>query len=255
MLLTAVASRENSTWFTSDYGPTYNPLDWPTLLTVELEPMWRDCVKFDDNSSGAMASECYQVYYESTRHQVYCWANNTLRNDSGTTYLRTTDDCYLDEDYVMDGDQTVDANGTYNGTVIDYTDPDVLPWCGEVRPYAILWPLVKWWALKIVKDYELPCWRKPNRVWNETAKEVVGGIKEVVHEKTVWGMYYWCWVTGSVFNTSRWVVFEIQSILLGLANKDVSKWYEYGITIDNERCWVTEEMLRLGKGKFLPHGI
>jgi len=56
----------------------------------------------------------------------------------------------------MDGDQTVDANGTYNGTVIDYTDPDVLPWCGEVRPYAILWSLVKWWALKVVKYYELP---------------------------------------------------------------------------------------------------
>jgi len=80
-------------------------------------------------------------------------------------------------------------------------------------------------------------------------------MKEAVHEKTVWGNYYWCWVTGSVFNTSRWVVFEIQSILLGLAKKDVSKWYEYRMTIDNERCWVPEEMLTLGKGKFLPHGI
>lgn len=103
----------------------------------------------------------------------------------------------------MDGDQTVDANGTYNATVIDYTDPNVLPWCGETRPWSIRWPNEKWIDIGVVHYYGLPCWRKPDGRWNQTAGEVVGGLKDVVHEKTVWNSHCWCWVEGSVFNTSR----------------------------------------------------
>ncbi|KUJ07591.1 uncharacterized protein LY89DRAFT_725715 [Mollisia scopiformis] len=220
----------NSTWFSGNYGPTYNPSDWPTLLTIKTEPdIWHNCATFADWDS----DNTLKVYESSTTHQVYCWVNGTLEDDAGTTLLRTTDDCYINEEFVLDGDQSTDANGMYNGTVIDYTDPAVLPWCGEVRPYGIRWPEERWMKLGVTHYYGLPCWRRPDGRWNQTAGKVVGGMLDVVHEKTVWNSHYWCWVTGSVFNTS-------------------SKWYEYGVTIDNERCWLPEEFLKPYKA--LPGG-
>ncbi|KUJ14553.1 uncharacterized protein LY89DRAFT_687002 [Mollisia scopiformis] len=110
-----------------NYGPSYNPWQWPRTLTVASDPQQRgSCSEFPEIQVG----ETHSWTAPNNTIEVFCWQNHTTW--TGTDFLRLVEDCYINSEYLGPGKWEKDYNGS-----LPKNFKELLPWCGPIRPYEI----------------------------------------------------------------------------------------------------------------------
>jgi hypothetical protein len=152
--------------------PYYNPDDWPHTIHVETEDGQETmCSDFPDTNIGGWAYDT-----QPTTYDVFCWQNGTIEN-LGDMFLKTTKDCYLDENDIKEG----------NTTDIDFTK--LVPCCGPLRPYEV-------YSTKL--DYLLPIYGYYQNCWLDTT------LNSPTVEIDWYSVHTYCWVNGTAVGSSKY---------------------------------------------------
>ncbi|KAF2463313.1 uncharacterized protein BDR25DRAFT_362865 [Lindgomyces ingoldianus] len=152
------------------YTPVYSPTRWPDTVFITRDGSVSECTEFPDRYGISV-----EYMYDKSNYTFYCWQNNTMHDPSGRLFLRTVEDCYVDEDNVP-------------AEHIDFQDE--LPWCGPIKPYLVDNSPLLWnstWS--DTAHYTLPCWREPT-------------TKSQRLETGATYPHMYCWVEGEKFGNS-----------------------------------------------------
>lgn len=151
-------------------SPVYTPARWPRTLLVERDNTPTECTEFPDRHGISV-----EYLFSQNNYTVYCWQNSTVYNPAGEIFVRTIQDCYVDENDLLAED-------------IDFVEE--LPKCGPVKPYMIYNSPLLWnYTPEDTAHYTLPCWREPN-------------TKNPSLETAATGPHLYCWVEGEKVGNS-----------------------------------------------------
>lgn len=132
-----------------------------------------ECTEFPDNYGISV-----EYLFSSDNYTVYCWENTTIYDPAGILFLRTIQDCYVNENDLK-------------AENIDFASR--LPNCGPVKPYLVQDSPLLWnTTWEDTAHYTLPCWREPT-------------TKSQRIETAATGFHLYCWVDGEKYGNSTYV--------------------------------------------------